>query len=758
MVDLDLLSGERVAVEELRASKAQGLALAASQGVVAFCRLVECRRQENHDVVVIEVAVEVGQSLVHAILPVEKLGILFDLKDREAPEVLAVRKDFPIVPHLNLRPWDLPRSLCLFEERYREIKSRWTPAMFIERIRTWLRLTARGELHGDDQPLEPLLLSSAGIIILPHSLFSDATKDAQLRPLAVTRCGDHRGKWVLIARREDVVSNKEGPGFVAVTLRCAPREHGTIHRTPGTLGDLQRFIALNGEDLLGLIRSCILGWSESPGALDARLVLLIAFPKTRRPGGEIEDSDVWAFCTTRPLRDIGEAVGVWELYGGNPGVLIGFDESKTGEGIELVLLNPCFTLSRQSAAFLNGQTAPTDLQIAAVGCGALGSQIIMNAARSAFGFWTLIDDDLLLSHNLTRHSSDAQGVGWPKAEIVAFKANSLIDGGEGFTPIVADVLELGQEADSVRQHFQNAGAILDMSASVAVARYLARDIEAPGRRLSLFLNPRGTDLVLLAEDRERKIPLDALEMQYYRALNKNTDLTGHLQATDDRLRYGRSCRDVSRRIPQELVGLHAAIGVGALRAALASDEATVRIWRVNEESLSVNSIEIRPAAVRAIRLGDWTLALDDLLLERFAELRTDKLPCETGGILLGTFDLERKIAYVVDTLPSPPDSQEWPCLYIRGCKGLPQQVQAVADITAGQLHYVGEWHSHPDEYTCRPSDDDVKVFAWLTKHMDGDGFPALMMIVGQYGVAPFLGRMTIDGAPIDCVVQPESLA
>ena len=40
-----------------------------------------------------------------------------------------------------------------------------------------------------------------------------------------------------------------------------------------------------------------------------------------------------------------------------------------------------------------------------------------------------------------------------------------------------------------------------------------------------------------------------------------------------------------------------------------------------------------------------------------------------GGVLIGVYDLQRQVVYVVDTIPSPPDSAEWPTLYIGGCEG-----------------------------------------------------------------------------------------
>jgi proteasome lid subunit RPN8/RPN11 len=62
-----------------------------------------------------------------------------------------------------------------------------------------------------------------------------------------------------------------------------------------------------------------------------------------------------------------------------------------------------------------------------------------------------------------------------------------------------------------------------------------------------------------------------------------------------------------------------------------------------------------------------------------------------------------------------------------------------------QLEYVGEWHSHPDGCSCLPSDDDGKVFMWMTDRMSAAGLPALMTIIGEYDSSMwFLGKMETD--------------
>jgi integrative and conjugative element protein (TIGR02256 family) len=160
--------------------------------------------------------------------------------------------------------------------------------------------------------------------------------------------------------------------------------------------------------------------------------------------------------------------------------------------------------------------------------------------------------------------------------------------------------------------------------------------------------------------------------------------------------------------------------------------------------VSLLTVPVYP--VRRTVLGNWTLVVDEWLVTRLKELRADRLPNETGGVLLGMYDLTRRVVYVVDTIPSPPDSKEWPTLYIRGSKGLSARVTEVTQKTAGQLEYVGEWHSHPDRCSCDPSMDDLTVFTWLTDHMAVAGLPALMAIVGQGDSSRwFLGEMLRAG-------------
>jgi len=172
-------------------------------------------------------------------------------------------------------------------------------------------------------------------------------------------------------------------------------------------------------------------------------------------------------------------------------------------------------------------------------------------------------------------------------------------------------------------------------------------------------------------------------------------------------------------------------------------EATVKIWRINNES-GINVKEYSSKIYEPIQKiydNGWTVKIDTFLIDKLQSYRINKLPNETGGVLIGTYDTLRKIVYVVDTIPSPPDSKEWPTVYIRGCKGLRPEIDRISNITDGILKYIGEWHSHPKGMNANPSDTDIQAFIWLTEEMNIHGYPALMLIIGEnYNI--YLGEMS----------------
>ncbi len=732
--------GVPVDAQSLTIPRARDLADVLASGVLDFVHIVEFRRREAEaagketEIIIVDLEIQRPQRTVNGIQRVERVAVVLEPGDVTYPEVLSLRGDFPLVPHLNLRKDEFPRSLCLYDQSWDEVRTRWTATGFIERIRGWLADTATGTLHRDDQPLEPLLIGTPYRLVIPAELVKVGGEPAEKLDIDFVPTGEYRG--TLIAHKSRSSRHKsELPKFIASMFVADSRRHGIIRFAPRNLEDLADFVEGDGFDLLTELRKRVKHWKDD-GCLDAALIIVIAFPLQRQDGAETEISDIWAFVTAQSVFEVGKRLGVWDWVDAqnkkSVGLLLRPDESRRGQDVGLDVVRPHFAFSRTVAASANGSVSVPSKSVA-VGVGALGSQVIMNLVRGGFGIWTLIDEDILLPHNLARHSLPPCCVGSPKALAVGAMIDDCFEEDPPTRTIDANILRPGDQIEALHAALADSEFIFDFAASVPVARHLARQVESAARRMSLFLNPRGTDLICLCEDHKRAIPLDCLEMQYYRAVIHDERLSGHLEENAARTRYARSCRDVSFALPTHLVAIHAGIGAQAVRSVVSEEKATIKVWRSDPDTCAIAPVDMPVFRVHRAAIGKWTLILDDWLFQKLADVRSSKLPNETGGVLIGAYDLPSKTVYVVDTIPSPPDSEEWPMLYIRGSEGLRDKMADITEMTAGQLQYVGEWHSHPDRCSCLPSNDDYKVFSWMTDGMSAVGLPALMGIIGELG-------------------------
>jgi integrative and conjugative element protein (TIGR02256 family) len=697
--------------------------------------LVEVRRTaEEHEVVVFEVEVEVSQVRRFDIQPRERLAVIFGKAEELNPEVLALRKDFPYVPHLNPRDEEIPRSLCLYEESFDELKLTWTPSAFVERVRWWLSETAKGTLHGDDQPLEPILLGNFPPLILPSNFVDRMTSGQEIQALSIEyRQGGSRAVFVAAA-------GNRASTFAAFCFMCPPHVHGVIRMHPRNLARLNEILESTGFHLIEELRGRIADWDSSVAPLDAHTIVVTLLPKQRDAGAEPEKYELWAFHISKTVGELGVALGILGRHGNSFGrILGGACDTQEIQGTLVDVLNPIFTLSRKGAAAMNG-TEPCDLKFVAVGLGALGSHVLNNLVRAGFGMWTGIDQDVMLPHNAARHELGQSEVGWLKVQTMQVHLNTILDEAAMPSILEADFLRPGPREPELLRVLTGTDAILDFSASLPVARKLAYYPPGEMRRCSVFLNPSGADLVLLCEDQKRESRLDWLEFTYYRELLRNGALDVHFKRELGRVRYARSCRDLTSRVPQHLVAMHAGIASQALQQCLPETGAVVRIWH-SDLSMNVQSYDVETSPVLEMEINGWRVCTDEIFSGKLKKYRRAKLPNETGGVLVGSFDHDKRIVYLVDVIPSPKDSDEWPTHYIRGTQGLEKAVSEASIRTDHQLRYVGEWHSHPDGFTTHPSGDDKQVFRWLSDHAARDSNPAIMIIVGQKEARVFLGSI-----------------
>lgn len=721
--------GKRVEPEALRLDRSRQVRDALAW--YPFARLIEARQLGTsngyEELLVVEIESEVPQDTENEIRAVERLALCFGCDDSSYPTVRALRTDFPAVPHLYWTPTGEPKCLCLYEAPWAEVRLRWTSAGFLGDIARWLARTAIGELHQADQPLEPFLFGSGRFVVVPSDLWDGR---AGQRTYVAIDVFEHGKPSVLKLQPTNGNDLPEAGCLHVVATVGPPSVQANMHDCPRNMMELVELLAHGEIDLVGIMieqLGLLFETGYVPRQTDG-LLLLVTFPRQRKPKYEAEALETWAFVMLS-IRDTAIATGGFETAGARKplGRLLKrrFDDAKA-RAVEVETLRPLRAIDRATAKFHSGLDPESgDMNVLLVGVGSLGSQLHNHLSRMGWGRWTLIDEDSVLPHNVIRHRLGEDVVGYPKA--FASRIASIFE--TPHNPVVQafteNVLSIATNEEML-EAFRRADLILDVSTSIAVARFLARDLDSRARRASLFLNPNGQHTVMLMEDSKRSLPLDALELQYYRAVLRDDRLDDHVRH-HEHYRYSAGCRDVTTRISQDDVVLASALLAKQVRSV--GKEAMAAIWQQRADG-SIRRVEVSLSDVIQREHGGWNFILDHSLVERANALRSERLPAETGGVLVGYFDVARRNVYIVDALPAPHDSEEREDAFIRGYAGLRDEIRCIEARTAGQVGYIGEWHSHPYGAEVAMSCDDTKLLLQVADEVRADGQPGIMMIVG----------------------------
>ncbi len=738
--------GSPIDSDQIAPDAARAMLAYIASGLAPAVTLVEVRQSGDGALVALHLAIEVErpQDLAAPIRGVEPVALVFGARG-EQPAVLALRADFPETMHQNWTPDDTPRALCVDDRPWAEAQLTFTPADYIRRIQLWLAKAARGELHDTAQPLEPLFFRNPATVILPAAALMPAGNPGEL-------VGHIRSEHATIIVTEFVKqgTNNNAPKFVVISLRADPQGMRRLQRAPQTLDALAQQLHECGIDLGAELRARVM---ESAGVdsaavrrLQARIALVVAFPVAGEDGRQADD--LRAFITHDTAGDVGIGLGVLARNESDVGSGSGYVRMVSvaaGTAVPDLAIEPAdvhLDFDRAAGATISGQATPDKRRCVLVGAGSLGSQLAINLAREGRFQWTIIDNDHLMPHNLARHALHPIDVGRPKVFGLANRIHALLDAPVTFleTDFLHPSAELTAKLDEA---VTDADVIIDASASVAVSRRLA-DLPRPGaRRLSVFFNPAGTAVVLLAEGRDSALTLHDLETQYHRLIQTTPALAHHLQA-EIGVRYSGSCRAATNRISASRAAQMSAIASQAIVDALAGDEAAVRIWTLAaDHSVTLTEAAVRP--VEKIALGNWAVTYDEGLAAQIAALRAERLPHETGGVLLGITDTSRRSIHIVAALPEPQDSTGSVTVFERGVAGLTAAVKEAAERSLHQVRYVGEWHSHPRGSSTRPSATDIRQLCWLTQELENEGVPALMAIAGDNEQLTVLLASTVTG-------------
>lgn len=683
---------------------------------------------DDSEIILASFDIQIPQNPVHDIKETEVVAIICDRENLSFPLVLALRNGFPQgLPHTFAQPLGYPASLCISELTYKEVKHLFNPFWFLERIREWFRLTARGMLHGEDQPLEALYYPD-GHIIIPEIGIIKSAKYLFIRQIS------SKPKLFKLETSSKLSPNSLLCFVIPIDIQVP----GFIKKTPTKISDIKDLLTFSGQsfllsliETLKVIKKDIQSFNEQ---LNKSIGILCIVPLKRHSSDNgIEDIRFLFIGLDATLRKVGELLGLWEEQEKVLCPLL--SEPKSIEVLDEISISLHSTMddfSPNAASFHNGERI-VNRSFTIIGAGALGSALLGNLSRMGFGHWTIIDNDILFPHNLARHLLGRNEIGMNKATALSGSINQLLND-ETTSSLEVDFLD-DSSRDIILNSLKSSEVIIDTSTSIAVAKRLALDFTdvVSSRRISMFLSPSGKDFVVLAEDTDRNHRLDLLEMQYYRFIYNEPSLHNHLQKNEsNRIRYAsNSCRDITQRISQDNVVLFASIASKVLKKNLSNNESQIGIWRISDDLFDVKTYNFSPSPWVHLHQEHWEIYIDSWLINKMVDHRQSILPNETGGILIGSIDTQRKIIYLLDSILAPMDSIQKPTGFIRGKEDLASTFQEYLTITDDQVMYLGEWHSHPDDCSTNPSRADKLLFSYLSEKLTQEGYPTLMLIVGD---------------------------
>lgn len=754
----------RVAVSSLRAQP----------DVKQVYRIARGSRQSGKSVILVGADVHIGPYLPARCDPqqqgmsaVEPVLFLFDEEryPRNAPKVGSDRRDFAWEgkPHVSSPVGNLPPLFCLARIPLDDWFAVHGFQAFFDRVAEWLIDAAQGKLQRKGGRFEPTLL--------PHNLC--CVFDYQKTE---TWINNQRG----LARKPDFsyadfrvahqYQHHGGESEIRHLIRFAgPTSSSTAKHYAHTQCSDEHERALGG----------FAAWTPRDKCVDEHFTML---PTTLE--GLLKWGNNLEIPLKEPLNALIEAsdpskdIFIPILIGvQRPNLLFGVESDleilpliywqNDAKDIETIVFARHQHLHTTERATQLSNTATLPNSVTLLGAGALGSKLFEHWYRGGQTKWTLIDPDVLAPHNLTRHTLGPSGQG--QSKVIGLREH--VDGMYDDTDNI-EVKAIGKDlaavlADSELRTRIERSFVVDATASPAALHELTEEdfpLIAGAARCSIV--DEGRKATLLLEGRFRNPRLDDVQAYLYQLGHTEDAISEWLSYRVDHeaqgagllgeeVEIGLGCASDTLRLSDSEISLHAAQLSLRLRhwldahhgpsvtrrndnpsgpeASLTKKEDHPRSGRIGLSDATRGWSEWDVPSVHVVEAGNWQVRTSRGATQNMRYLMQEQAPNETGGILLGRLDYNRRIVYVTQAQPPPPDSTCSPTRFVRGTQGIRQVHVRETRRTGGMIGYVGEWHSHPHGPRAL-SETDLAVAQSTRRKYQGSPFPALIIVIAPSGI------------------------
>ena len=655
----------------------------------------------------------------------------------KAPIVYPDRLNFPFdkLPHMNLSKSYKP-ALCLHRGNIDEWFSEHNVEEFIVRIRSWLRDAASNRLIRDNDQFEPTRIVDEEGFIVYHS--DNLVKFIQKYWSENSGNNDYGFYIFKLCFVQDI------PSFMEIIKLYKSNEYAKM------INDFNGGQRKTDTNLhVGLIiwpkQNCIT--QRYFGRLPSNINELDAF-------GRLIGCDIKKPVDFYWRKIVKKIVGIPIICAVNrPSTLIGSNSKiellnfvVNGEKKDLptAIFGNRVNITYEFAKNISGIEDRKNPDIILVGLGAMGSKISNHLSRCGYNRQYMIDHDILLPHNIIRHALFYDSVGKNKANAIKEKLNELYVHDDNCKCEASEksIFEILSDNNTILK--DKYSILFDFTASSSVMNCLIDNNNIP-RVIRTELGFNGKIGVMLIEGKERSPRLDEIQTMLFFYSNEINEISQWLlffknqrdqlsKPEFEEISTGLSCSSYTLKLSDDVISLHSAIFSTKIRRLISNDNATgellLNYFDPNqEENNYTKSFLIHPFIIKQSACGNWTIKLYKPLYDLIMRELFKYCPKETGGILIGHINIQKRVIYAIDSF-TPEDSMRNPYAFSRGVHDVPLNLKKYTEKSGGLINYVGEWHTHP-KMGLSKSKKDQETFDLIFNSLNKIGLPTHIAIFNE---------------------------
>ena len=335
------------------------------------------------------------------------------------------------------------------------------------------------------------------------------------------------------------------------------------------------------------------------------------------------------------------------------------------------------------------------------GAGALGSSIYQNLARSGLRNAIVYDKDVMLPHNLARHTGTIEDLYRDKVAHLDRLSHGLARHSE--VRVEAKKLDIAAIEIELLVNDSAGRLVIDATADERVRLRLDELRDASNVKIvrAEMFNEGRLGVTFVSTDGGPSLS-DMMMMliasaPHERAVAEWLEYEARHPLGPDPMLYGFGCTSQTIRLPNHVVALQAAAATSVIL-----DDSDTSAIGLNPLDAQFRSTGWRWLAADPFQVlvppteKEWQVRLAPSAVERMKVERASALPNETGGYLYGGWDPVRRTITIVHASGLPPKSVASPTSLKLGPAGETAEELRLIQKTHGRLYLCGTWHSHPN--------------------------------------------------------------